>query len=54
MPHPVIDADGHVSERIDWAQALPPDLREKAPKRLPPDVGGTVGIPDRDTLPLRG
>jgi predicted TIM-barrel fold metal-dependent hydrolase len=29
-----------VNERIEWERALPPDLRFKAPKRLPIEIGG--------------
>ncbi|MBI3744110.1 MAG: amidohydrolase [Chloroflexi bacterium] len=38
----VVDADGHVSERIEWAKALPPELLPFAPRRMSPEVGGIL------------
>ncbi|MEE9284103.1 MAG: hypothetical protein V3V35_00080 [Dehalococcoidia bacterium] len=35
----VIDADGHVSERIDWDRALSPNLRDLAPRPWPQETG---------------
>ena len=40
----IIDADGHVMEQmtLDWEKVLPEELRDRAPKQLPSDIGGTV------------
>ena len=36
----IVDADGHVIEQINWQEVLPASLRDKAPRPLPPEIGG--------------